>query len=104
MPEGRRTDGLLTGPERKIFDYSWRGQLMSPSDPETCGFAEKWGLMGSHKPGWTDILHVDTWSVAQHVQRLGLLSEIPLLALSKKDQSRCIWPIAIDPATTSVIH
>ena len=96
--QAREAEGLTdcsTGPEMKIIDYSWRGQLMSESDPETCGLPEKWGLLGSDKPGWND-LHVDTWSVAQHVQRSGLLSETTLLALSKKDQSRRIWPIAID--------
>ena len=68
----RAAEGLAdcsTGPERKIFDCLWRGQKMSDSDPETCSCSEKWGLVASNHSGWKEILHVDHWSDAQHVQR-----------------------------------
>ena len=95
----RAADGLAdcsTGPERKIFDCLWRGQKMSDSDPETRGFAQTWGLVSSTHPGWKDLLHVDHWVDAQHVQRMGLLAEAELIAMSKADESRCIWPIAVN--------
>ena len=69
---------------------------MKESSPGTCGFDESWGLLGSDKENWKDVWHVDAWSKAQFVQRLGLHADAPLLTMSRQDESRRIWPVAID--------
>ena len=41
---------------------------------------------------WTTGVTLNMFSV----QRLGLLAEAPLMAMSKGDESRRIWPIAVN--------
>ena len=95
--KARKALGLTdcsTGPERRIFDHLWRGKEMVDSDPETRGFSESWGLVASDNPGWKDVLHVDHWYDAQHVQRHGVAAESELVAMSRRDDGRRIWPVA----------
>ena len=40
--------------------------------------SQSWGLVSSTNPGWKDVLHVDHWFDAQHVQRQGVLAESEL--------------------------
>ena len=68
-----------TGPEVRIFDHLRRGKAMMDSVPETRGFDEEWGLVDDTNPGWKDVLHVDNWCDAQHVQRQGISAENELL-------------------------
>ena len=73
---------------------------MSESTEGTHAFKDKWGLISSDSPSWSDILHMDPWSKAQFVQRQGVLAEAPLVALFKQEESRRIWPVAITALTT----
>ena len=45
--------------------------------------------------GWKDVLHVDNWCDAQHVQRQGTTAENELLVMSRQDKGRRIWPVAV---------
>ena len=95
--QARKAQGLLdcsSGPEKKIFDQLWRGQEMSEGNLETRGFEEPWGLVSSDHAEWKDVLHVDHWADAQHVQRQGVLADSELLPMSRRDQGRRIWPVA----------
>ena len=68
---------------------------MLNSDPNSQGFAGTWGLVADTNPQWYNVLHVDQWYDAQHVQRQGV-SAVPVLrAMSDKDEGRRIWPIAV---------
>ena len=94
--QARQAQGLIgcsTGPERRIFDHLWRGQEMLESDPATKGFKEKWGLVSDTSKEWKEVLHVDNWCDAQHVQRQGTSAD-ELLVLSRHDEGRRIWPVA----------
>ena len=84
-----------TGPEVRIFDHLWRGKAMVDSVPETQGFDEEWGLVADTNPEWKDVLHVDNWRDAQHVQRQGTSAENELLVMSRRDKGRRIWPVAV---------
>ena len=65
------------------------------SDPQTQGFEGSWGLVSDTNPQWKDVLHVDNWCDAQHVQRQGTTAENELLVMSRQDGGRRIWPIAV---------
>ena len=65
------------------------------SDPQTQGFEGNWGLVADTNPQWYDVLHVDNWCDAQHVQRQGTTAENELLVMSRQDAGRRIWPIAV---------
>ena len=96
--DARRAMGYTdcsTGPEARIFDHLWRGKAMVDSVPETQGFDEEWGLVADTNPEWKDVLHVDNWCDAQHVQRQGTSAENELLVLSRHDKGRRIWPVAV---------
>ena len=84
-----------TGPEVRIFDHLWRGKDMLESNPATQGFDGEWGLVSDTHEQWKDVLHVDKWSDAQHVQRQGTTAENELLVMSRQDGRRRIWPIAV---------
>ena len=96
--DARKALGLAdcsTGPEMRIFDHLWRGKEMQNSVPSTQGFAGTWGLVADNNPQWYEVLHVDQWYDAQHVQRQGV-SAVPVLReMSDEDDGRRIWPIAI---------
>ena len=96
--DARQALGLAdcsTGPEVRIFDHLWRGKEMLNSVLSTQGFAGSWGLVADNNPQWYNVLHVDQWYDAQHVQRQGV-SAVPVLrAMSDEDEGRRIWPIAI---------
>ena len=83
-----------TGPEVRIFDHLWRGKALLESIPATQGFDEDWGLVADTHQEWKDVLHVDNWCDAQHVQRQGTSAENELLVLSRRDGGRRIWPVA----------
>ena len=96
--DARQAMGLAdcsTGPEVRIFDHLWRGKKMMDSDPQTQGFEGSWGLVSDTNPQWRDVLHVDNWCDAQHVQRQGTTAENELLVMSRQDGGRRIWPIAV---------
>ena len=98
----RQAQGLAdcsTGPERRIFDHLWRGKEVLESDPATKGFDEKWGLVADTNPEWKDVLHVDNWCDAQHLQRQGISAENELLVMSRRDEGRRIWPVAVSALT-----
>ena len=96
--DARQALGLAdcsTGPEVRIFDHLWRRKPMLESIPATQGFAEDWGLVSDTNQEWKDVLHVDNWCDAQHVQRQGTTAENELLVLSRRDKGRRIWPVAV---------
>ena len=97
--DARRAMGYAdcsTGPEVRIFDhFKWRGKAMVDSVPETQGFNEEWGLVADTNPEWKDVLHVDNWCDAQHVQQQGTSAENESLVLSRHDKGRRIWPVAV---------
>ena len=68
---------------------------MLNSHPATQGFEGDWGLVSDTDEQWKDVLHVDQWCDAQHVQRQGTTAENELLVMSRKDSGRRIWPIAV---------
>ena len=96
--DARKALGLAdcsTGPEMRIFDHLWRGKKMQNSVLSTQGFDGTWGLVADNNPQWYEVLHVDQWYDAQHVQRQGV-SAVPVLRkMSDEDDGRRIWPIAI---------
>ena len=53
------------------------------------------GLVSDTHQEWKDVLHVDNWCDAQHVQRQGTSAENELLVLSRRDRGRRIWPVAV---------
>ena len=96
--DARQAMGLAdcsTGPEVRIFDHLWRGKKMLESIPHTQGFEGDWGLVSDTEEQWKDVLHVDLWCDAQHVQRQGTTAENELLVMSRQDKGRRIWPIAV---------
>ena len=84
-----------TGPEARIFDHLWRDKEMLESIPATKGFKEKWFLVSDTSPQWKEVLHVDNWCDAQHVQRQGTSAENELLVMSRPDDGCRIWPAAV---------
>ena len=68
---------------------------MLESDPATKDFKEKWGLVSDTNRQWKEVLHVDNWCDAQHVQRQGTWAENELLVMSRRDDGRRIWPVAV---------
>ena len=68
---------------------------MMNSHPQTQGFEGNWGLVADNHPQWPNVLHVDQWCDAQHVQRQGVSAVRVLQAMSNEDAGRRIWPIAV---------
>ena len=93
--QAMRLADCSTGPEVRIFDHLWRGMKMMDTNPLTQGFEGGWGLVSDTHPQWKDVLHVDNWCDAQHVQRQGTSAENELLVMSRQDGGRRIWPIAV---------
>ena len=96
--DARQALGLAdcsTGPEVRIFDHLWRKKDMMESHPQTQGFEGSWGLVADNNPQWPNVLHVDQWCDAQHVQRQGVSAVRDLQAMSNEDAGRRIWPIAV---------
>ena len=96
--DARQAMGLAdcsTGPEVRIFDHLWRRKAMLESIPATQGFEGEWGLVSDTNEEWKDVLHVDKWCDAQHVQRQGTTAENELLVMSRQDKGRRIWPVAV---------
>ena len=71
---------------------------MLESIPATQGFEGEWGLVANTHEQWKEVLHVDDWCDAQHVQRQGTTAENELLVMSRKDGGRRIWPVAVSAA------
>ena len=95
--DARQALGLVncsTGPEVRIFDHLWRKDMME-SHPQSQGFEGNWGLVADNHPQWPNVLHVDQWCDAQHVQRQGVSAVRVLQAMSNEDSGRRIWPIAV---------
>ena len=78
-----------------FFDHLWRQKELLESDPATQGFDGTWGLVVDTHPEWKDVLHVDHWCDAQHVQRQGTWAAKELLVKWRRDQGRRIWPVAV---------
>ena len=69
-----------------------QGQRKESSNP----FSGRWAYVESNKPKWWELTHVDIiWSVAQNLQRSGVLSDIVLMDMAKRDPGRCIWPVGL---------
>ena len=102
--DARQALGLAdcsTGPEVRIFDHLWRKKDMMESHPQTQGFEGNWGLVADNNPQWPNVLHVDQWCDAQHVQRQGVAAVRNLQVMSNQDAGRLIWPINLDPGRGS---
>ena len=86
-----------TCPERLIFEHLWldNGQLLADSQETSNPFRGRWTYVESQQEQWDDLTHVDIWSVAQLIQRKGVLAESDLLELAKRDPGRCIWPVSL---------
>ena len=79
----------------RIFDHLWRQKDMTDSHPKTQGFEGNWGLVADTNLQWANVLHVDNWCDAQHVQRQGVNAVRDLEVMSRQDSGRRIWPIAV---------